>query len=154
MRGDNIKSAEDFMMTIKATTKNFNKAINTVGKKAGMNVFERRKLKKTVNNFCYDTGVNVATQLIVSGVEGAALLLGQGVAFTAVTTFNAAKALGTATVNGAKNAATAVKEVSEKKSNKKTKKEAVEELAEELAEELEEAFEDAEQYFTNIGGSE
>ena len=121
--------------TIKTTTKSFNKAIDTVAKKAGMNFFERRKFKKGVNNFCYDTGVNVATQLIVAGVETTAHLIGQGVAFTAVATFNGVKALGTATVNGAKTAATAVKETSKKVSVKKqTKKE-------EAVEDLEEAIE-------------
>jgi hypothetical protein len=70
---------------VKAARKKFDKKVDAVGKKAGMNYFERKKFVKTANNFCYDTGVNVASQLIVDGAETTAYYAGR-LAFTAVST--------------------------------------------------------------------
>ena len=58
--------------TVKTTKKAINKGINTVGKKLGMNYFERRRFNKGVKNFAYDTGVSVASTLVIDGVETAA----------------------------------------------------------------------------------
>ena len=56
-----------------------NKTIDTKAKAAGLNYFQRRKLKKGIKNFGYDVGVETASRLAVDAVEGAAYLAGRGV---------------------------------------------------------------------------
>ena len=63
-------------MKTKNIVKVANRKIDAFGKKVGMNYFERKKLVKTVNNFAYDTGVNVASTLIVDGISRAAYITG------------------------------------------------------------------------------
>ena len=71
--------------------KTVDRKINAAGKNMGLNYFERRKVVKGVHAFAYDTGVNVASSLIVSGVEGAAYLAGRAVAATATGIITVAK---------------------------------------------------------------
>lgn len=126
---------------VKEISKNMNQGIDKVGKGLGMNYFERRKFKKTVNNFAYDTGVQVVSTLIVEAVEGAAYLAGRGVVLAANGVVAVGKAGVHAVTNTAKAAGKAVSNASEKIASKKAEK-AEEASEKEAVQEFEEAVEE------------
>lgn len=69
-----------------SVVKKVNKSIDTVGKKLGMNYFERRKFRRTVSGFGYDVAVATVSGLVISGIETIAYGVGRvtGAAFNAV----------------------------------------------------------------------
>lgn len=66
--------------TIATLNKKANARFDKVTKDAGMNYFQRRKLKKSCQKFGYDVGVNVASILVVNTAgaiaHGAGLVVG------------------------------------------------------------------------------
>ena len=55
------------------------KALDSKAKAAGLNWFQRHKLKKGIKGFAYDVGVETASRLAVDAVETTAYLAGRGV---------------------------------------------------------------------------
>jgi galactitol-specific phosphotransferase system IIB component len=102
------------------TIKKVDKKVDSFGKKAGMNYFERKKLVKTVHRFGYDTGVNVTSQLIVDGIETT-------VYHTGKLAISLAKTGGKGIKAGASNVAKIAGETTGKIKTKISKKEEVEE---------------------------